>query len=161
MPYHRFLFVRILIFLSISFCGIFSSFFSYANSFLTMTEPEVEVTQLEFVGWVEKNLFLNVTFKVKNTNDNDVSINAIRYEMLILGRSVAKDYRDQKIFLKANTHSTVVLPVTLDMVRLFAVIPEALLVNQLDYLFTGAVVVEGLLLHLPFEKKGVLPLFTQ
>ena len=156
MPYVSFLFSTFISAFFIFFSGI-----SQANSLFTMVAPEVEVSQIEFIRWAEKDLFLNVTFKVKNANASDVNIKAIRYEMSILGRSVSKDYRDQKIFLKANTISTVALPVTVDMVRLFAAMPEALLLNQLDYLLTGAVVVDGLILHLPFEKKGALPLFTQ
>lgn len=134
---------------------------SQANSLLTMKAPEVNVTQIELIRLVEKNLFLNVTFKVNNTNKSQINIEAIRYEMLILGHLVAEDYRDQNIILNANTISTVVLPVTLDIVRLFSVMPEALILNQLDYLLTGAVVVEDLIIHIPFERKGVLPLFPQ
>jgi hypothetical protein len=38
---------------------------------------------------------------------------------------------------------------------------EALLLNQLDYLLTDVVVVKDLIIHISFEKKGVLPLFSQ
>ena len=91
-----------------------------------MTAPEVEVSQIEFVRWVEKDLFLNVSFTVKNTNDSDVNIKAIRYEMSVMGRSVAKDYHEQKIFLKANAVSTVTLPLKVDTVRLFSAMPDLL-----------------------------------
>ncbi|MFT4609930.1 MAG: hypothetical protein ACJA1S_001396 [Cellvibrionaceae bacterium] len=57
--------------------------------------------------------------------------------------------------------STVFLPVILDVVHLLTVIPEALLLNQLDYLLTDVVVVKDLIIHISFEKKGVLPLFSQ
>ena len=156
-----FLFFRILLFFIFSLLVSYFTAHAQANSLLTMKVPDVKVAQIEFVRLVEKDLFLNVTFKVNNTNDSQINIKAIRYEMLILGRLVAEDYRDQNITLNANTISTVVLPVTLDVVRLFAVMPEALLLNQLDYLLTGAVVVEDLILHIPFETKGLLPLFSQ
>jgi LEA14-like dessication related protein len=150
---------RILLFFIFSLLVFY--FTAQANSLLTMKVPDVKVGQIEFVRLVEKDLFLNVTFKVNNTNDSQINIKAIRYEMLILGRLIAEDYRDQNIILNANTISTVVLPVTLDVVRLFAVMPEALVLNQLDYLLTGAVVVEDLVIHVPFEAKGVMPLFSQ
>ncbi len=57
--------------------------------------------------------------------------------------------------------STVFLPVILDVVHLLTVILEALLLNQLDYLLTDVVVVKDLIIHISFEKKGVLPLFSQ
>lgn len=139
---------------------VFSSF-TQANNLFTMTPPEVEVSEVEFLRWVEKDLFLNVSFSVENKNNSDVNIKAIRYDMLIMGRSVAKDYHEQKIFLGANTLSTVVLPVKLDMMRLVSAMPEALLANKVEYLLTGAVVIEGLVLHLPFEQKGTLPLYDQ
>jgi LEA14-like dessication related protein len=126
-----------------------------------MKAPDVNVSQIEIIRLVEKNLFLNVTFKVKNTNNSQINIKAIRYEMFILGQVVAEDYRDQNIILNANTITSVVLPVTLDVVRLFSVMPEALILNKVDYLLTGAVVVKDLKIHIPFERKGVLPLFTQ
>ncbi|MGH1440737.1 MAG: LEA type 2 family protein [Cellvibrionaceae bacterium] len=134
---------------------------SQANNLFTMTAPEVEVSQVEFLRWVEKDLFLNVSFSVTNQNDSDVNIKAIRYEMLVMGRSITKDYHEQKIFLGANTISEIVLPITIDMMRLFSVMPEALLANKVEYVLTGAVVVEGLVLHLPFEQKGSLPLYNQ
>jgi LEA14-like dessication related protein len=146
---------------------IFSLFVFYfsantqANSLLTMKAPDVNVTQIELIRLVEKDLFLNVTFRVKNTNNSKINIKAIRYEMFILGRVVAEDYRDQNIILNANSISTVVLPVTVDIVRLLSAMPEALILNQLDYLLTGAVVVENLIIHIPFERKGVLPIFPQ
>jgi LEA14-like dessication related protein len=150
---------RILLFFIFSLLVFY--FTAHAHSLLTMKVPNVKVGQIEFVRLVEKDFFLNVTFKVNNTNDSQINIKAIRYEMLILGRLIAEDYRDQNIILNANTISTVVLPVTLDVVRLFAVMPEALVLNQLDYLLTGAVVVEDLIIHVPFEAKGVMPLFSQ
>jgi LEA14-like dessication related protein len=150
---------RILLFFIFSLLVFY--FTAQANSLLTMKVPDVKVGQIEFVRLVEKDLFLNVTFKVNNTNDSQINIKAIRYEMLILGRLIAEYYRDQNIILNANTISTVVLPVTLDVVRLFAVMPEALVLNQLDYLLAGAVVVEDLVIHVPFEAKGVMPLFSQ
>jgi len=140
--------------------SVFSGF-TQANNLFTMTPPEVEVSEVEFLRWLEKDLFLNVSFSVKNKNNSDVNIKAIRYDMLIMGRSVAKDYHEQKIFLGANTVSTVVLPVKLDMMRLVSAMPEALLANKVEYLLTGAVVIEGLVLHLPFEQKGILPLYNQ
>ena len=152
---------RILLFFIFSLLVFYFTAHAQANSLLTMKVPDVKVGQIEFVRLVEKDLFLNVTFKVNNTNDSQINIKAIRYEMLILGRLIAEDYRDQNIILNANTISTVVLPVTLDVVRLFAVMPEALVLNQLDYLLTGAVVVEDLIIHVPFEAKGVTPLFSQ
>ena len=57
--------------------------------------------------------------------------------------------------------STVFLPVILDVVHLLTVILEALLLNQLDYLLTDVVVVKDLIIHISFEKTGVLPLFSQ
>lgn len=152
---------RILLFFTFSLFVFYFAAHAQANSLLTMKVPDVKVTQIEFVRLVEKDLFLNVTFKVNNTNDSHINIKAIRYEMFILGRLVAEDYRDQNITLNANAISTVVLPVTLDILRLFEVMPEALILNQLDYLLTGAVVVEDLIIHIPFETKGVLPLFPQ
>ncbi len=134
---------------------------THANALLTAQAPEVNVTQIEFLRWVEKDLFLNMTFSVKNDNDSDFRIKAVRYDMSIMGRTVAEDYRDQKIELKAHTVTSVTMPIKVDMIRFFSAVPDALLMNQLDYLLTGAVVVEDLILHIPFERKGTIPLFSQ
>jgi len=117
---------------------MFFSGMAQANALLTMTPPKVEISKVEFVRLEEKNLELNVSFVVKNTNSNDININAIRYEMLVSGKSVAKDYHEQKIFLNANSLTTVVLPVSLDVMRLFSIVPEALVVNQLEFDITFA-----------------------
>lgn len=150
---------------AISFFILFSllsiSVASYSSALLTASPPTVTISQIEFVRWLEKDLFLNITFAIDNPNNEAVNIKAVRYKMLIMNRQVAKDYREQEIRLNAKASTQVTIPLKLDMLTLFAAMPEALLTNQLEYLLQGAVVVEGLVLHLPFEKRGVLPLYSQ
>ncbi len=144
--------------LSILICLISPNAFS--SSLLTAIPPTVEISEIEIVDWVENNLNLNATFNVSNKNAFDVNIKAIRYDMTVIGTSIAKDYWSQDVVLKANTNSAVTMPVAVNMLNVFAVMPEVLLQSQVQYALTGAVAVKDMPLHIPFEHKGVLA-FTQ
>jgi LEA14-like dessication related protein len=144
--------------LAVSLGLIFLSIQSQAQSLLTAIPPSVTITQVELVDWVEDRLNLKFTFTVSNANAVDIDISAIRYEMKVNSVLVAKDYRDQVILLKANTDTNVTIPVAVDMLRLISAVPDAVLQNLLRYNLQGAVVVKDFPMHIPFERKGELPL---
>lgn len=131
----------------------------YASNLLMAKPPEVTVNAIELLRWVERDLYVNMYFGVDNANDQDIPIKAVRYDMQVMGQTVAKDYRDLAVVLKANSLTEIKMPVKLDMMQLFSVMPDALLTNQFSYIVTGAVAVEGLILQLPFEKRGDLTLY--
>jgi LEA14-like dessication related protein len=62
-----------------SLCLFICSFsmHSQASSLLTVKPPDVMVTKIEFIRLVENDVFLNITFKVKNTNPSHINIKAI------------------------------------------------------------------------------------
>ncbi len=131
---------------------------AYSNSLLTAIPPTVEISEIEIIDWVENNLNLNATFAVDNKNSFDVNIKAIRYDMTVIGTSIAKDYWSQDVVLKANTNNSVTMPVAVNMLNVFSIMPEVLLQSQIQYALTGAVAVKDFPLHIPFEHKGVLTL---
>lgn len=133
-----------------------------ANSLLTAKQLEVVITEIHILNWNESRLNLKAVFRIDNQNAFDINISAIRYKMHVFDALVAKDYWEGDLVLKANVVSQMTtMPVSLDMVQLFSVAPEAIVNNQIQYKLTGAVGIKGFPLEIPFEHSDVMPLQAQ
>lgn len=152
--------MRKVIFLLISFL-VLPSYHGYANSIFMAKTPEVSIAKVEFVDWLENDLRLNITFAVDNQNDIDAEIKAIRYEMLVMGRLISKDYRDLTAVIEANKISYLAMPISINAIQLFSAVPDALLSNQISYSVSGAVAIKDLIIQIPFSKDGRIPLLVE
>lgn len=120
--------------------------------------PELTFNSVSFIGFQYPWLDLEVDFSVLNSNEFDVKVSSIDYELIVQGHSVLVDSLEAKVKFDAKKKTGVRFPLKININKILPVFPEALSAGKTPYHIRGLITVDDFFIPLPFDYSGLLTL---
>jgi LEA14-like dessication related protein len=119
-------------------------------------EPEVSVTDMQVKAISLSDMKVDFTLGVKNPNPLGISLSGMRYKLDIDDKSLLSGDSRQKMKVKANSSSSVTLPLSINYKDLSGGIGALLKKDKVAYALSGDL--DFGLFRIPYKKQGVLDL---
>lgn len=122
------------------------------------TLPELTFNFVKLVGFQYPWLSLKVDFSILNSNEFDVNVSAIDYELVVQNHSVHVDGLKEKVKFESKKKTRIRFPLKININKILPVFPEVLSVGKVPYRIRGLITVDEFFIPLPFDYSGVLTL---
>lgn len=121
-----------------------------------LKEPEVSVTDMQIKAVSLSDMQVDFTLGVKNPNPLGISLSGMRYKLDVDDKSMLSGDSRQKLKVKANSSSTLSLPLSINYKDLAGGVGALLKKDKVPYALSGDL--DFGLFRVPYKKQGILEL---
>ena len=121
-----------------------------------LKEPEVSVTDMQVKAVSLSDMQLDFTLGVDNPNPLGIKLSGLKYKLDIDDKSLLSGDSKQKLKVKANSRSSVTLPLSINYKDLAGGIGALINKDSVQYALSGDL--DFGLFRIPYKKTGILKL---